>query len=82
MTNKMSKEDEARIKGHLPFYSVDTREEVEALTKLALQRGEFFLQADGSIIEMTLLEEQTVDNLRLAGERLAALHAELREETA
>lgn len=69
------------LKGYLPFYSVDTREEADALVELALERGEFFRQSDGTIIESTLLVEQTLENLELAGERLAALHKELQCRT-
>lgn len=75
----VSPEDKRRLEGHLPFYSVDTREEVDALIALALERGEFVRQADGGLVEMTLYNDQTIENLRLAGERLAALHEELRK---
>ena len=78
MTGKLSKADQARIKGHLPFYSVDTVEEAEALIEAAIAAGEFFRREDGSIIEVTLAYDQTPDNLRLAGENLAAIHRKMR----
>jgi hypothetical protein len=78
MMRSMSPEDRARVKGHLPFYSVDTREEADALIAAAVESGEFIRrEEDGALFEATLLREQTVDNLDLAGERLAQLHAQL-----
>ena len=73
----MSHQDRQRVNGHLPFYSVDTKEEADALVALALERGEFFRKPNGDIIEVTLAHEQTLDNLRQAGENLAALHKEI-----
>lgn len=68
------------MKGYLPFYSVDTKEEADALMALALERGEFYRQPDGIILEMTLYSDQTLENLYLAGERLAALHVKIKEK--
>lgn len=73
----MSRADKARVKGHLPFYSVDTMEEALALVELAVSEREFFRKPDGTLIEVTLVLDQTVDNLTLAGQRLAALHERL-----
>jgi predicted lactoylglutathione lyase len=67
-----------RIKGHLPMFSVDTVEEVEAVIDRALEVGELVRQSDGGLVEMSLYSEQTIANLNLAGERLAAIHAELK----
>lgn len=74
----MSRADKARVKGHLPFYSVDTREEADALTQLAIEEGEFVQQHDGTLIEVTLVRQQTPARLALAGEHLAVLHERLR----
>lgn len=79
MTSKISPEDKARIKGHLPFYSVDTQEEVDGIIQLALEQGEFVQRPDGAIFESTLLYDQSLDNLYLAGDRLAALHEQWKE---
>lgn len=59
--------------GFLPFYSVDTEEEVHTLIQLALEQGEF-VEKDGRIYETTLIYDQTLENLNLAGERLKELH--------
>lgn len=75
ITDKSVKKE---LQGRLPFYSVDTAEEAEALVALAVERGEFYRREDGVLIETTLLHEQTLENLELAGDRLAALHEELR----
>lgn len=75
MKVKVSPADEKRLKGHIPFYSVDTREEADALIEAAVAAGEFARTADGRLVEMTLYEEQTLDNLLLAGKRLADIHA-------
>ena len=77
MKRKLSPADESRVKGKLPFYSVDTKAEADALVELAVETGEFFRREDDTLIEVTLAYEQTLDNLRLAGERLAGLHAKL-----
>jgi hypothetical protein len=69
--------DKRRLQGHLPFYSVDTREEADALIKLALETGEFTLGRNGVIIETRLAQEQTLERLNEAGEALAVLHAAL-----
>lgn len=68
------------LKGRLPLMSVDTAEEAEALIELAIERGELFRREDGALIETTLMYEQTLENLYLAGERLASLHKELTGE--
>lgn len=68
------------LRGFLPFYSVDTREEADRLVEFALETGEFYRQADGSILEMTLYREQSIENLRLAGERLGELHRQIVQE--
>lgn len=69
--------DEQRIKGRLPFFSVDTREEVNAVIREALAVGELAYNNAGQLVETTLAYEQTLDNLQLAGERLAEIHARL-----
>jgi hypothetical protein len=76
----MSAADKKRLKGYLPFYSVDSWDEANVLIEAALERGEFLRQADGTIIEATLVYDQTLDNLHLAGDRLSALHEELKEK--
>lgn len=75
MTGKLSKADQARVKGHLPFYSVDTEEEAAALIEAAIVAGEFFRREDGTIIEVTLAYDQTPENLQQAGKNLAHIHA-------
>jgi hypothetical protein len=70
---QMNKEQRTKIKGFLPFYSVDTQEEVDAIIKLALEAGEF-VQKNGELYETTLIYNQSLDNLYLAGEKLAELH--------
>lgn len=72
----LPEEERKKLKGFLPFYSVDTKEEKNAVINLAIRRGEFIQHADGSLIEATLYREQTLENLYLAGERLEALRAE------
>lgn len=73
-----SKEQRRALEGYLPFYSVDTREEADALVAAALDAGEFMQSYPGGpIIETTLAEEQTLDNLRQAGVNLMALHEKL-----
>lgn len=74
MTRRISPEDQKRIKGHIPFYSVDTVEEAEALIEAALACGEFARKEDGTLVETTLMYDQTPANLTEAGERLAAIH--------
>lgn len=74
----VSAADRAKLKGYLPFFSVDTKEEADALVELAIERGEFIRrEEDGVLFESTLLYDQTIENLNLAGDRLAALHEEL-----
>ncbi len=67
-----------RIKGHLPFYSVDTEEEAEALIEAAIREGEFFRREDGALIEVTLAYDQTPAKLGEAGDNLAAIHARMK----
>lgn len=62
------------IKGFLPFYSVDTREEADALIEEALRTGEFARNDKGELVEVALAYEQTPAGLIQAGDRLAALH--------
>jgi hypothetical protein len=76
----VSAADRKKLKGRLPFYSVDTKEEADALIEMALERGEFVRTDDGRLMEVTLIYEQTLDNLYLAGDRLAAIHEELKEQ--
>lgn len=71
-------ETRRKLNGYLPFYSVDTREEADALVALAIEAGEFVQGPNGEIIEVTLAYEQTLENLNLAGDRLAALHDQIR----
>ncbi len=66
--------DKKRTKGHLPFYSVDTMEEGEALIEEAIRGGEFVRQPDGTLVEVTLAQFQSVASLSLAADRLAAIH--------
>lgn len=79
MSKRISPEDRKRIKGHLPFYSVDTIEEAEALIEAALACGEFARQKDGTLIETTLMYDQTPENLAVASDRLAALHERIEQ---
>ena len=67
------------LRGYLPFYSVDTRAEADALIQAALAAGEFYQpDPDGPIIEVTLAADQTLENLETAGKNLAALHEGMR----
>ncbi len=77
----VSREMASTLKGYLPFYSVDTREEADAIIFEALRCGEFHMQYDGSIVEVTLLYEQSLENLDLAGERLAEIHERIKNAT-
>lgn len=73
--------DDDDTSGYLPFYSVDTYEEVFGILKLALEAGEI-VQKDGRYYETTLMYDQTIENLTLAGERLAELHGKWKESHA
>lgn len=63
--------------GFLPIYSVDTDEEAERLLVLACPTN-----AAGEFVAPELVEEQTLDNLRLFGRRLARAEALIRERDA
>lgn len=80
MTRRLSPADAARIVGHLPFYSVDTKAEADALTELAIEAGEFRRLPSGEVVEARLAYEQTPANLIAAGEALAELHRRLLAE--
>lgn len=71
------KEIKRKLRGFLPFFSLDTREEVDAVIARAIEKGEISRQADGTLVEMTLLYEQTLENLELAGARLAYIAEEI-----
>jgi hypothetical protein len=77
----IGQKDRKDLNGYLPFFSVDTREEADAVIAEALRVGELWRQADGTIVETTLLHEQTIENLRLAGERMAEIHQRLYPQT-
>lgn len=67
------------VEGHLPFYSVDTREEAERITHLAIARGEFLVQRDGSLVEARLRAEQSLEKLAEAGRYMAEIHRQIKE---
>lgn len=75
-----SKELQAQLKGYLPFYSVDTKEEADAILERAIEVGEIVRRDDGALVEVTLAYEQTLENLELAGQRLWAIHQDLKTE--
>lgn len=62
--------------GFLPVYSVDTEEEAHQLLVLACETN-----LDGEFIARELATEQNLDNLYAFGDRLAAIHARIREHT-
>lgn len=80
MKHKLPPEDARRIKGHLPFFSVDTQEEVDAVIAEALRVGEFARNGRGDLVEVTLAYEQTPENLREAGRQLEEIHRRLYQE--
>lgn len=60
--------------GFLPVYSVDTEKEAHQLLVVACPRD-----LDGEFVARELVHEQTLENLKAFGERLAATHKLLKQ---
>lgn len=73
----LDRDRQRALKGHLPLYSVDTREEATRLTHLAIAHGEFLVQRDGSLVAHRLRNEQNLQNFQETTEALERLHKQV-----